>query len=278
MSKPSIFSKGYDEKMRKRKKRRRILIVAVIIIGVTYVLLFNKNIGKNIAQGFKSEIEKISEKIIKLKNNEAPNSENEEKNINEEKESKLDNVKKEEVKGEIKEKVKQETMSIKLSNGEEINLIFIMNNGKKNYEDVNPKNIQYSISPSKNKVVLIEKNTQNMILIDEKGSKTDITKKQYISSKGTVFPKGDRLKINPNYIWNSYPKFLDDDNIIYFSQLPWFNKKEERFIWKYTISANKHEQYLESSSKEIFGKQIEYGNITKDGLEVIVDGQIKIIK
>ncbi|WP_242946803.1 hypothetical protein [Clostridium haemolyticum] len=64
---------------------------------------------------------------------------------------------------------------------------------------------------------------------------------------------------------------MDDDNIVYISQLPWFNKSNTKYLWKYNISNNIHENNLPNMG-EVSGKKIEYGNITSEGLEVLVDG------
>jgi hypothetical protein len=67
-------------------------------------------------------------------------------------------------------------------------------------------------------------------LFDTNGNKEDITNPEYVSSSGTVISKDNQLSSNPNYIWCSSPKFIDDDNIAYISQLPWLNKSS-KYIW-----------------------------------------------
>ncbi len=275
MAKPSMFSKDYDERMRKRKKIRRILTMSVVLLVIIGAVLFGSNIGNSIKIG----LDKVNNKVNDKNKNGLKNTESKEKTISKEKEENQQQVTKTQKQNENKNKVdtNKGTQVIKLSNGEEVKLTYSTVNNQRAYIEVLPKTIQYSISPTKKRIVLLEKNTQNVILVDEMGSVKDITKKEYVSTKGTVFSKDSVLKNNPGYIWSSLPKFIDDNNIIYISQLPWFNRGEDKFIWRYTISANVHNQII-TEGGEISGKEISYGKLLKDGLEVIIDGNVNIIK
>ncbi len=275
MAKPSMFSKDYDERMRKRKKIRRILTMIVVLLVIIGAVLFSSNIGNSIKIG----LDKVNNKVNDKNKNGLKNTESKEKTISKEKEENQQQVTKTEKQNENKSEVdtNKGTQVIKLSNGEEINLVYSIANNQRQYIEVLSKTIQYSISPTKKRIVLLEKNTQNIILVDEMGSVKDITKKEYVSTKGTVFSKDSVLKNNPGYIWSSLPKFIDDNNIIYISQLPWFNRGEDKFIWRYTVSANVHNQII-TEGGEISGKEISYGKLLKDGLEVIIDGNVNIIK
>lgn len=273
MAKPSMFSKDYDERMRKRKKIRRILTMIVVLLVIIGAVLFSSNIGNSIKIGIDKVNNKVNDK------NGLKNTESKEKTISKEKEENQQQATKTEKQNENKNEVNTNkgTQVIKLSNGEEIKLVYSIANNQRQYIEVLSKTIQYSISPTKKRIVLLEKNTQNIILVDEMGSVKDITKKEYVSTKGTVFSKDSVLKNNPGYIWSSLPKFIDDNNIIYISQLPWFNRGEDKFIWKYTVSNNVHNQII-TEGGEISGKEISYGKLLKDGLEVIIDGNVNIIK
>lgn len=275
MAKPSMFSKDYDERMRKRKKIRRILTMIVVLLVIIGAVLFSSNIGNSIKIG----LDKVNNKVNDKNKNGLKNTESKEKTISKEKEENQQQVTKTEKQNENKSEVdtNKGTQVIKLSNGEEINLVYSIANNQRQYIEVLSKTIQYSISPTKKRIVLLEKNTQNIILVDEMGSVKDITKKEYVSTKGTVFSKDSVLKNNPGYIWSSLPKFIDDNNIIYISQLPWFNRGEDKFIWRYTVSDNVHNQII-TEGGEISGKEISYGELLKDRLEVIIDGNVNIIK
>ncbi|MCY6369670.1 hypothetical protein [Clostridium ganghwense] len=280
MGKPSIFSKDYDEKMKKRKRIIKILTIFAILTVIGGVVLARGNVAKEIKTGIVKVVSKIRNiNINSVFDNSKDKDKTKSKTVPQESATKQQKAKIQKKKQEIKKnEIKKETQVIKLSNGEEIKLVYTLSNNQKQYIDFFPKTIQCSISPSKKSVVLIENNTQNMIFIDEKGNKKDITKGEYVSSKGTVFSKASILKSNPAYIWNSLPKLLDDDNIIYVSQLPWFNRGNDKFVWKYTISTNTHKYIVGTTGDEVGGKEIQYGKLSKEGLEVIIDGNVNIVK
>lgn len=273
MPKPSMFSKDYDERMRKRKKIKRIFTMIVVSLVIIGTVLFMGNIGKSIKMGIDKSNNKVDDKNV------LENSDSKDKTISKEKEENKQQSTKTQKQNDNKDQAdtNKKTQVIKLSSGEEIKLIYSMVNNQRQYHEVLSKTIQYSISPTKKKVVLLEKNTQNITFVDEIGNVKDITKKEYVSTKGKVFSKDSILKDNPGYIWSSLPKFIGDDDIVYISQLPWFNKGEDKFIWRYTISTNVHKQMI-TEGGEISGREISYGKLLKDGLEVIIDGNVNIIK
>ncbi|KGN02024.1 hypothetical protein Z969_07370 [Clostridium novyi A str. 4570] len=248
MPKPSIFSNNYDKQMKRRKITIIMVVVAIIIVlGFIISGILRKVDSKNKSSNKQVET-KVETKEVKKANNKSSVASHEEENKNNSK-----------------------NYNAKLSNGMEIKLIYNVVNNEKEYIKVEPDNIKYTISPSKKNICLVENETQNMILFDINGSGKDITKKEYVSSNGQSFAKDNILKSNPNYIWCENPIFLNDDNIIYISQLPWFNKADTKYVWKYTISSNNHINNFDSVG-EISGKDIQYGNLTQDGLKITVDG------
>lgn len=257
MPKPSIFSKHYDIKMKKRKKR--IIFIMLIVVVFLIIILIRGAFEFNSKDLNQSKSKEIVKNDIVIKDN----------TINKVK----DNLKEKKLE---EKKLEEKNYIIKLYNGEEVKLSYNEVNGKKTYIKVEPKQISYSISPSKTKVVILENKTQNIVLIDENGNKKDITRKKYVSSRGTVFAKDSILNSKKDYIWCSAPKFLNEDNIVYISQLPWFNKKNIKYLWKYTISSNNHSNNIDG--KEIYGDNIKYGKLSSEGLEVVIDGVNKSVK
>jgi hypothetical protein len=291
MPKPSIFSRDYDERMRKRKKRRLILGIVVVLVIVIFV--FIGIIGNFSDKKSELGLEKLKTKIAtKLGQNDsekekdkkdeiANNTDSNKEVVKEENKSKEESSSDKASTGktnEIKDATQVGEQIIKLSNGEEVKLQYSMINTEKQYVGVSPKTINYDISPSKKNIVLVENTTQNMLIVDVNGAIKDITKKQYISSKGTTFDKDKVLALNKSYIWCSSPKFLNEDTILYTSQLPWFNKETTKFLWKYNISSNKHQHNILPQGGEIQGEEVIYGSITSAGIEVLVDGKKIIIK
>lgn len=249
MPKPSIFSNNYDKQMKRRKRMIIMIVVAIIIIlGSIISGIFKKVDSKNKSENKQKVNRKVKAKEIKKNDNKNSVSTNTKVSINNNK-----------------------NYNIKLSNGVEIKLLYNIVNNEKEYIKVEPNDIKYTISPSKRYICLVENKTQKMILFDINGNQKDITKNEYVSSRGESFTKDNILKSNPNYIWADNPIFLNDDNIIYISQLPWFNKGDTKYVWKYTISNNNYTNNFETIG-EVSGKNIQYGNLTQDGLKIKVDG------
>lgn len=282
MPKPSIFSKDYDEKMRKRKRNRRITVLIVVIVALIAIFIasFSSKIGLNVKLG----MNKIKSMVITKMNKDSTDKTNKNSN-NSSKAKNAENSNKSESKNSDavvqKEDVKKEETgeyTVKLPNGEEIKLKYSVINNEKSYIEVTPKTVVYDISPSKKQIVVSQNSTQNLILFDINGTLNDISKTEYVSSKGTVFNKDSIMKANAGFIWCTSPKFINEDNIIYQSQLPWFNKGSIKYIWKYTISSKVHDHNLNGGLGELSGADIKYGKLNSDGLEVIVDGNVKIVK
>lgn len=272
MPKPSIFSSQYNEEMKRRKRIKIIIGIVLLIIALTAV--FGGSINDSIGEKVKLKFEKSKEKGKDQKDG-ADNIKQDSKSKQENEKSQANEMKEKEIKKDVP---KTGNYNIKLSNGEEVKLSYNIVNNEKQYTGVLPKGINYDISPSKKNIVILENKTQNMILVDSNGNTKDITKKEYVSSKNDVFKKDDILQYNSNYIWCSSPKYLNEDNILYISQLPWFNKEDQKYLWKYNISSNNHYHNLSQAGGEISGVNIKYGSNTPEGLEVIVDGVKNIIK
>lgn len=122
-------------------------------------------------------------------------------------------------------------------------------------------------------IVILDKD-QNMKLINIDGKVTDITKKEYVSKKGDKFKKEVKIKENKNYLWHSEPKFMDDENIVYVSNLPYFGTAAtNQYAWIYNIKTKKDTVIWKTK-----GKKITIGKIVpKKGIEIKVDKNEYII-
>lgn len=250
--KPSIFSKDYEKQMRKR--RIRIFLVSVfclafiILISIYLTGMFKtalNDVGKE-KKDLASQKQQTSKKssTASVKNN----------SVNDEDESLQ--------------------YTVELSDGKSVNLVYENKDNNKIFKDVIPKdaNVAYSISPSGKNALIFDSKIQSILLFDTNGNKEDITNPEYVSSSGTVISKDNQLSSNPNYIWCSSPKFIDDDNIAYISQLPWLNKSS-KYIWIENIQNKSHIMV-----QSIEGQNIEFGDITDKGLTVNVDSNTIYLK
>lgn len=265
MSKPSIFSRDYEKRMKKRKIRIGIIIGVILIIGGA--LLYNFKI-KNM--DFSNVRNKLQAWVDSDKKEEPK-------------------AKVEDPKTQIEEKpveVEKTFLDIELPNKDKIKVQYEVEDKKGKVKEVEEKKgYDFDVSPDKDEIIALDKN-QNMYLIKLSGEKdykvTDITKKQYVSKNGTKFPKDSRLEADKNYKWHAEPKFINEDTIIYVSQLPYFGTSATKeYVWIYDIG-NKEDKVVFKLS----GNKIEIGDIKKDkGIEVkidkseyIIDGKGNIVK
>lgn len=266
MSKPSIFSKNYEKEMKKRR-RKIFLLIIVPIIGLTIFLMtdFNSLLNKGISmkKGINNILlnkskDNIKDKDVKVVEVEKKPEEAVKPQVNSEKPKEPS----------VEVAAKEEVFTVPLSDGQKISVEYTVNGTEKIIKGVSdPKDISYDISPSKKAIVIQSKKNQDMLYFHVNGVSKDITKKVHTSTKDEKFPKEDQLKRHPNYLWSITPKFIDEDNIVYVSELPWINEKAVQYIWKVNLKDNTHIQV-----KPADGKSITFKNITTKGLETLIDG------
>ncbi|EET84117.1 conserved hypothetical protein [Clostridium carboxidivorans P7] len=129
-------------------------------------------------------------------------------------------------------------------------------------------NVVYSISPSGKNMIVYDDKVQGIILMDINGNKQDISNMQYTASDGTVITKNAQLSAQPNYVWCSSPRFIDENNVAYISQLPWLGKTT-KYVWIETI-ANKNQMLVQNVPES---EDIKFDKLTDKGLTVISGGK-----
>lgn len=254
MAKPSIFSRDYEKKMKRRKRRIILTIVLILVVGIGVLLKFKLD---------DIDFSNLKNKIQAWVDSDKPKEEIEEK--------KEDNIVVEEEK---KEDIIEEEKYIdfNLENNGILKAEYIEENNLKEFTKIEPSsninNLEYDISPMKDKIIIKDKN-QNLYLCDLDGNVKNITKTSYTSGAGDVFLKDDILARDANYIWHSQIKFIDNSNIVYVSSLPYFGASAvSRYLWIYNVD-NSTENCLWNYT----GAEIVFGNIVMDkGLEVKIDG------
>lgn len=248
MRKPSIFSRDYERIMRKRK---RILVasISLSIVSMALIIVFisRYNFGKGesyLTAWMKDEenIEKEQEKEVLSKEKEMEM-------------AKLDN-------------------NIKiLLNGNEFELNCSENNGKKVVNSVkNLESEKYCIDNYGEKVIILDKD-QNIFLCDIEGNVIDLTLNEYVSPYGEVFKKDEILSTYNDYIWHSQVKFLNNNKIVYVSNLPYFGYGLSQFINVVDIYSKEHTTMWGLNGNNIILKENLDG-----GLEAVIDGNIKYVE
>ncbi|MDF2883409.1 MAG: hypothetical protein K0R54_3966 [Clostridiaceae bacterium] len=248
LGKPSIFSRDYERRM---KKRRFTIIVVIIVIIIISAL------GSLYVKG----------KLFKVSNKNNTNKTAVNKNTNTS--NKTQTIQKTPVSRDAKE----EGYDLTLSDGKQIKAIFENKNNDKKFKYINPTdaNADFTISPSGKSIVVLDKAAQALIYIDLDGNKTDISYNQYVSSSGT-FTRGQVLQSKPDFIWCASPEFVDEENVAFISQLPWL-QRSTKYIWMVNI---KDKQIVQVQG--ISGESVKLDKITDKGLTVIADDKTLFLK
>ena len=260
MRKPSIFSSEYQKKMRRRKKKAIIGLIAIIIVFVIIIIATKTNlsgIGKtlgNITKGSSSASTNTTKQQIKPK-----------AVVKQEKTAKKKTT--------ITKKVDTENFVVAMPSGKQVKVIYDSAKSSKTIKSVenSDPDLDYNINPSSSSVIVFQKSTQDVMLGNSDGTSQNITNVSYVSGSGQSFTKDATLKNNPAYIWVQSPKFIDDSNIAYVTQLPWFNKND-KYIWKYNV------QNKTNINTNITGSDVKINNITANGLEIVTDTKTQYLK
>jgi cell division protein FtsB len=265
VGKPSIFSKEYE----KYKKRRRIkitvtIIIFIILFGVLFALKGNlKNILINNNQKNTDETEKNNKEIVSSQQKENTKNTNIE-NIN------IENANTEEKTS--KDEIEEKSYDITLDNGIKLKAVYEYSEGTNKFKHIstdNP-NISFNLNPSNTGIVIFDGISQGIWFINIDGKVENISDLSYKSYKRDTV-----LKKRPNYVWCTLPKFIDDENIAYFSQLPYIRNSATKYLWTVNVK-NKNSHKSKTSIK---GENLKFGDIQDKGLEIIMDnGTSKFVK
>ncbi|WP_160692976.1 hypothetical protein [Clostridium sp. C2-6-12] len=262
MGKPSIFSREYEKKMRKR--RRNIIIISLAILAVISGLVIRvicnpidyANIRKNIQAWIDSDTTNVAEKT-KVENQET-------------------------IKEEVKEPIEkeppkpiEESISVVLISGNAAKAIYTNdNNGGKIFKtlETNEKNVTFNISPS-GKQMIVTDNNLVITLYNVDGTSKVVSKDQYVSTNGSVFPRDNALKNNPEYLWNVNAKFINEEKMIFITNRPYFGAGNlKQYIWLSDIQTGTDKVIWDLS-----GTNIEIGEKEEKGVKITVDSRIYYI-
>lgn len=275
MGKPSMFSKSYEDSMRKRRRNFIIvfLLLAIVIGGGVFYLSQKTSISeirekfKTFASSFKGEEKKDTE-VDESKNNESEKIETGDTAEADEKvDEKTPDVQEEPKKEEIKAPVDQKEY-VGLGQEVLVTITYIEENGVKTFKAVEASD-KYTFDMLNNKVVVNVLGSQNTYIIKEDFSVTNITYPQYVSTKNIAYKKEDVMKKRESYIWCKQPTFIDDENIMYITHLPWIDDKKQEFIWMYNIKEAKFIRFPENEFRS--DKSIIFGNRNGEKLELKID-------
>lgn len=269
LGKVSIFSSDYNKRRRKRKIRT---ITAVIIFTMVILVIFFSSSLKSYVYNkydyvrnskFFSIINKSNKSDKVTKSNDTVSS----------KETKTPEA--------SSNNTAEKTIEVVLSNGAKIQAVYENKDGKNMFKYITPIDapVSSSINPSGTTMIVLENSTQNMFKVTIDGNINKVNDTKYISSSGGILPKDAVLKSKPGYIWCSSPKFIDDNNVAYISQVPWFDKRTTKYVWIFNINDSSIKDRNDHTLFEkLGGDNIKFGNITPKGLEISIDNNTKFIK
>lgn len=253
MRKPSIFSKDYERKVRKRKRiLTTISIVVILLVGfITIEFTANTFDFTSVKAKIQKWIDEDKQDVV-----EEPEEETQEE---------------EEPVVPIVPEVK--IIELKLAEGKVL---------KMEYEEVNgiikfkvatdiPVGFAYNISPSK-ELVVVNDDKQNISVINTKGEIKNLTKASYTAPNGEVFKKDTVQSTYKDYLWHKDVKFINDKKIVYKTNLPYFGTDLNQYLWIIDLENNKETTLWQSKSKNIT-----VGDIKEKGIEVTIDGNVKYV-
>lgn len=261
MGKPSIFSKNYEKKMKIRRRNTAIVIVVIILFAVS-LFLFG-GIGTIKWSNIKSGINRWLAYDNK-KNDSTQKKSGENSNTN-------TNTNANQTKKTAEEQ--KNGFDITMSDNTTVKAVYETKDNTKKFKYIEPvsSNIPYYISASGNAMILFDTKAQSITYVTIDGKINNVTKKDYTSTSGTVFDKDSVLKNNPNYIWCTSPAFIDDNNVAYISDLPWFDNRGIKYVWVVNIQNGTHKQILSVNGSDLGGQNVKFGTISEKGLGVTVD-------
>lgn len=271
MARPSIFSKDYER--HKRRQKRRLILVVLLLMLISGGYFFSGSL-KNIVNGkisFKKNLN-IFALVKSFKKDDALKDSEKKQGINSENSAPAQQT-----------EVEEKGYEITLSDGSKVKAIYETKDGTNKFKYVTPieAQISFSINPSGTAMIIYEKKTQEMTYVDINQKIQKINDNKYESTSHYVYNREDTIKNKPGYVWCNTPKFIDDDNVAFISQVPWFDEREEKYVWVFN---SKDDNYKVRNGNDLrlneslCGKNLKLGNITDKGLEVIMDDATKYIK
>ena len=269
MKKASIFSREYERKIRRKRFAILFIILFFFLVLVYYIVNFSEfnNYVKNV---YYSMITKENDENVDLNNKlnesvdligETKEQEHQENNNNES----IDEVSLDYLKHEIS-----------LNNGEKINIFYEEGNQIEYIasQDELPKNYRFDISPSRSRILIEELNTQDTYMLDENLNLFKLDPEFFYSNSArTRFYKNDVVSSYENYSWYKNARFLNDNTIVYISNLPWFGKNEQ-YIWRTDIQDVNHITHFMTS---VGGENIDFGELTEEGIKVNINNEMKLL-
>lgn len=268
MGKPSIFSKEYDQRMKRRKVNLTLFVLILIFAGFFGIRYYLDKNNINIALKMPWHNASVKDKISGEKDTDKDKK-------NDASTSKSDTDKNATVQPtQPTEKIEAKYYEYKNAAGKIIKIQYnqsllgseisgIQSEGEEIFSD---------ISTDKKKIVFEDKSDGSIVLTDSSGISKKISPDTYKSkTTGVVIKKDITLKNNPAYVWATKPHFTSDGGVVYITQLPYI-KGTDLYMWYIrTDGSMKMVGKLNSSDLQ----KISYDGFNESGaLKINVDGVV----
>lgn len=278
MGKPSIFSKDYEQQVKKRKLNL-ILIILIIIFGLFFgsQYFLNKNNIKLIDSS-KIKNSKIVKQIESISDKPSKSVETAD-NTNKITPPKTDAQKQQtpSVK-ETQPAAQEDKIAYNAGDGSTINLLLESSSGQKSFKgiDAGGKEINYDISKDKQMLVFEDDTSKSILLASIDGSIKDITKPQYKTrSTNKVFTKAKVLSFYKDFVWSTKPYFTSDGRVVFASQLPYIKKNSDIFLWSIDLKSMSYKSIEKLGSDP---SKLSYDGFDDKGrLKVVYDASVKYL-
>lgn len=250
--KPSIFSKNYRKRVRRRKIRIVTIIVAVVLVaGIGIATVVSGDKLSAWTESFLSSVK--SHKVVADENSEQGE---------------------EDIAAEVpvetpEPEEKDETLKydVELESGKKVGFTYKEEGTSRKIQVVQGGlQLKCVISPSQDTLLILDEESQDIYLLDKDNNLNKITNPQYVSTDKQVFTKEAVLNGNSGYKWVSDAAFIDDTHVAYASGLPWINQTNSLYLWIYDVSNKSHKGYY-----NVKGQKLVFGEIAENGLKVSVD-------
>lgn len=271
MKKASIFSREYEKKIRRKRFAILFIILIFFLVLVYYIVNFSE-FNKYVKNVYYSMITKENDRNVDLNNqlNENFGFIGETKEQVEQEHQEYNNESIDEVSlGYLKHE-------IELNNGEKVNIFYKEDNQIEyiDSQDELPKNYRVDISPNRSRILIEELNTQDTYMLDENLNLFKLDPEFFYSNSArTRFYKNDIVSSYENYNWYKNARFLNDNTIVYISNLPWFGKNEQ-YIWRTDIQDVNNIRHFMTS---VGGENIDFGELTEEGIKVNINNEMKLL-
>lgn len=266
MKRPSIFSSNYKETVKRIRRRNTLIAILILCILITIYVIFNDRINKFFIYRNNDLIDASAPE-----NQDTQNFSNTQE-VNTSKENITDKT------FENTQKISEEQFyTLQLSSGRNIKIYYEEKNKEKLFTGLSDDTDYISLSPSKKKACIIDKENQDMYIMNNDNTFVNITMNVYTAfgRPNEKYYKPDQLlRFNNDYLWHDMAKFLNEDKVAYRSRLPYFITNDYRlYLWVYDLSINNHQCIFALEPGDI---QIQ--DLDKTGLKIVDSGNNYYLK